>query len=107
MDCLMSDKAAAGFLTLDIDRTGNVVIVRCQGKLVAGVSDVLYIKARQLIPDTKRIVLDLTDQYAKAVFSRRCSPQFGQKMCYCSGGRSYRCVYGASVLCIGKLAFTP
>ncbi len=55
----MSDKAAASFLMLDIDRTGNAVIVRCHGKLEAGVSDVLYIKVRQLIPDTKRIVLDL------------------------------------------------
>jgi anti-sigma B factor antagonist len=35
--------------------------VRCHGKLVAGVNDVLYLKVRQLIPDTKRIVLDLTD----------------------------------------------
>ena len=105
MDCLMSDKAAASFLTLD--RTGNTVIVRCHGKLEAGVSDVLYIKVRQLIADTKRIVLDLTDQYARAVFGRRCSPQFGQKMyCRC-GGRSYRCVYGVSVLCIRKSAFTP
>jgi len=29
--------------------------------LVAGVDDVLYLKVRQLIPDSKRIVLDLTD----------------------------------------------
>ena len=91
----MSDKAAASFLMLDIDRTGNAIIVRCHGKLEAGVSDVLY------------IVLDLTDQYARAVLGRRCSPQFGQKMCYCCGGRSYRCVYGASVLCIRKSAFAP
>jgi anti-sigma B factor antagonist len=29
--------------------------------LVAGVNDSLYLEVRQLFPDTKRIVLDLTD----------------------------------------------
>ena len=48
-------------LTLDIERTGDVAVVRCRGKLVAGVNDMLYAKVRQLIPDSKRIVLDLTD----------------------------------------------
>jgi anti-sigma B factor antagonist len=57
----MSDEAVAGLLTLDIERTGNAAIVRCSGKLVAGVTDILYAKVSQLIPDTKRIVLDLTD----------------------------------------------
>ena len=56
----MPDKAA-NFLTLDIDRADNYAVVRCHGKLMAGVSDILYIRVRQLIPDTKRIVLDLTD----------------------------------------------
>jgi len=56
----MPDKAAH-FLTLDIDRAGNSAVVRCHGKLMAGVSDILYIRVRQLIPDTKRIVLDLSD----------------------------------------------
>jgi anti-sigma B factor antagonist len=57
---LMSDKAASSLLTLDIHRTGNTAVVRCHGKLVAGVNDVLYVKASQLFPDTKRVVLDLT-----------------------------------------------
>ena len=57
----MSDEAAASRLTLDIDRAGNAAVVRCRGKLVVGVNDFLYIKVSQLIPDTKRIVLDLTD----------------------------------------------
>jgi anti-sigma B factor antagonist len=48
-------------LTLDIERTGTTVIVRCQGKLVSGVDDILYNKVKQLLPDSKRIVLDLTD----------------------------------------------
>jgi anti-sigma B factor antagonist len=57
----MPDEAAASLLTLDIDRTGSVAVVRCRGKLVAGVNDLLYSQVSQLIPDTKQIVLDLTD----------------------------------------------
>jgi anti-anti-sigma factor len=57
----MSGPLTASPLTLDIERTGNVAVVRCRGKLVAGVNDMLYAKISQLIPDSKRIVLDLTD----------------------------------------------
>jgi len=56
----MPDQAAS-LLTLDIDRTGDTAVVRCHGKVVAGVSDIFYIRVRQLVPGTKRIVLDLTD----------------------------------------------
>jgi anti-sigma B factor antagonist len=55
----MSDNAAV--LTLDMERSGSTVVVRCHGRLVAGADDVLYYKVRQLLPDTKKIVLDLTD----------------------------------------------
>ncbi len=48
-------------LTLDIHRNGATVVVRCHGKLVAGVDDVLYTKVKELIPHSKRIILDLTD----------------------------------------------
>lgn len=57
----MSQHAAAELLTLDIERDGNLVVVRCHGKLVAGVSDMLYNETRKLLPGTKRMVLDLTD----------------------------------------------
>jgi anti-sigma B factor antagonist len=57
----MSDKAATSLLALDIYRADNIAVVRCHGKLVAGVSDVLYAEVSQIIPDAKRIVLDLTD----------------------------------------------
>jgi anti-sigma B factor antagonist len=57
----MSDQTAAGLLTLDIERTGSAVVVHCHGKLVAGVSDLLYSRVKQLLPDSKRIVLDLSD----------------------------------------------
>ena len=48
-------------LTLEVDQSGGVPVVRCHGKLVAGVSDMFYDKVHQLIPGTKRIVLDLSD----------------------------------------------
>lgn len=57
----MPDQATASLLTLDIDRAGHVAVVRCHGNLMAGSSDLLYIPVRQLMPDAKRIVLDLTD----------------------------------------------
>ena len=57
----MSGEATASHLTLDVDRTGNAAVVRCSGKLVAGVNDLLYLEVSQLIPGAKRIVLDLTD----------------------------------------------
>lgn len=57
----MPDKPAASPLTFDIERSGDVVTVKCHGRLVAGVSDPLYTAVRKLIPDSKRIVLDLTD----------------------------------------------
>ena len=39
----------------------NAAIVRCQGRLVMGENDQLQSKIRELIPDNKRIVLDLTE----------------------------------------------
>jgi anti-sigma B factor antagonist len=48
-------------LTLDIDRTCNPIVVRCHGKLLAGNADLLYNQVKPLLPDSKRIVLDLTD----------------------------------------------
>jgi anti-sigma B factor antagonist len=58
---LMSDKATAIPLTLDVVRAGDAFVVHCNGKLVAGVNDILYVKVSKLIPATKRIVLDLTN----------------------------------------------
>jgi anti-sigma B factor antagonist len=52
---------APTFLTLDIERKADVVIVQCRGKLVAGVSDCLHSEACKYLPGTKRMILDLTD----------------------------------------------
>ena len=54
-------RASSTTLTFEVDRSGDVPVVRCHGKLVAGVSDGFYGKVHQLIPGTKRIVLDLSD----------------------------------------------
>jgi anti-sigma B factor antagonist len=48
-------------LSVDIDRDGATAVVKCGGKLVAGVNDFLYTEVSCLIPDTKRIVLDLSE----------------------------------------------
>ena len=48
-------------LTFEIERANDQALVRCHGKLVAGLNEMFYAKVRPLIPDTKRIVLDLTD----------------------------------------------
>jgi anti-sigma B factor antagonist len=48
-------------LTLDIDRNARPIVVRCHGKLVAGVGDVLYSQVKPLVSEHKRIILDLTD----------------------------------------------
>jgi len=54
-------QAAAALLSLEVERTGDVSTVKCRGKLVLGVCDVIACKVRELIPTSKRIVLDLTD----------------------------------------------
>lgn len=56
----MTDKAPASPLTFEITHAGDAVVVRCNGRLVAGVNDRLYVAVCKLIPGTKRIVLDLT-----------------------------------------------
>jgi anti-sigma B factor antagonist len=58
---LMPNPTAEKSLTLEIDRDGDTAIVRCTGRLIAGVSDFFYNKVKQLMPDHKRIVLDFTN----------------------------------------------
>jgi anti-sigma B factor antagonist len=57
----MPDQPAPPRLSLEIERTDNVTIVRCHGQIVSEVSNILYSKVRPMIPVTKRIVLDLSD----------------------------------------------
>ena len=57
----MPDQAAPRQLTLEIERTDSVAVVRCHGQLVSGLASVLYSDVRPLISNTKRVVLDMSD----------------------------------------------
>ena len=59
-------------LSFEIDRSGDVAVVRCHGKLVAGVTDMFYNQIHQLIPGTTRIVLDLSDLIRVSAKSAGC-----------------------------------
>ena len=37
------------------------MVVQCRGKLIAGVTGILHAEVKRLIPQTNRIILDLTD----------------------------------------------
>ena len=56
----MPDQVADCVLTLEIERKPEVAVVLLRGRLVAEVSGNFYTRIRQLIPEYKRIVLDLT-----------------------------------------------
>jgi anti-sigma B factor antagonist len=48
-------------LTVETERKPDCILVHLKGRLVSGVCSFLYNKIHALIPDTKFIVLDLTD----------------------------------------------
>jgi anti-sigma B factor antagonist len=52
---------ATSSLALTVERDGQTAIVICTGRLVSGVSDRLSTQVKELIPECKRIVLDLKD----------------------------------------------
>jgi anti-sigma B factor antagonist len=59
---LIPDPSAAPVLTIDIEHyAGDVAVVRCRGKLVAGATNILYSRVDALMPETQRVVLDLSD----------------------------------------------
>jgi anti-anti-sigma factor len=54
--------AAEPGLTLDIElHAGDMAIVRCHGRLVAGTTQILYSEVDALMPEIQRVVLDLSD----------------------------------------------
>jgi anti-sigma B factor antagonist len=57
----MPHSATGPVLTIDVERIGEVAVVHCHGRLVAGATDVLYLGVKELVPGTKRIILDLTE----------------------------------------------
>jgi anti-sigma B factor antagonist len=58
----MPEKAPAPVLSIDIERyAGDMAIVRCHGRLVAGSTHILYAQVDALMPEIQRVVLDLSD----------------------------------------------
>lgn len=57
----MPNASAVNSLTLDVEHKGTQAIVHCHGRLVAGVGNILYARVQELLPESKCIVLDLTD----------------------------------------------
>ena len=57
----MTEKAAVSGLELAVERCDDYVVVRCKGRLVAGVTDRFYREIGELIPGNKRIVLEMSE----------------------------------------------
>lgn len=57
----MTTSAAVNSLTFSVERNGATATVHCRGRLVAGVCGEFYAKIKPLFPESKRVVLDLTD----------------------------------------------
>jgi anti-sigma B factor antagonist len=56
------EPASTPNLTLDIELCpGDMAVVRCHGKLIAGTTNLLYTKVDELMPEIQRVVLDLSD----------------------------------------------
>ncbi len=51
--------ATAPALTLTTEDHGEVAVVHCRGKLALGVTDLLYTPVAQMVPNHRRIILDL------------------------------------------------
>ena len=57
----VSDSRNQSQLTIETDHGPETTVVKCRGKLVAGITEPLYHKVHDLMPQTRRVVLDLTD----------------------------------------------
>lgn len=48
-------------LTFEIRRDGDATVVKCHGRLVAGTSQEFYEEVKQLLPQTKQVIVDLAE----------------------------------------------
>jgi len=46
-------------LSFEIERDGDTAVVKCHGRLVAGTTEELYQEVKNLLPQTKVVVVDL------------------------------------------------
>ncbi|HLJ79259.1 MAG TPA: STAS domain-containing protein [Acidobacteriaceae bacterium] len=57
----MASPAASSVISIEIERKGETALVKLRGRLIAGVNGLVYSQVRPLIPEAKRIVLDLAE----------------------------------------------
>ncbi len=57
----MTGVAPGRIMEFVIERCDETAVVRCSGRLVSGVNDRFYREVGALIPDNKRIVLDMAE----------------------------------------------
>jgi anti-sigma B factor antagonist len=48
-------------LVFQIERSGDTAVVKCRGRLVAGATEDLYREVKDLLPQTKSVVVDLEE----------------------------------------------
>lgn len=57
----MAVQAVSSMISVEIERKGDTALVRLRGRLIAGTHSLVYSQVRPLIPDAKRVVLDLAE----------------------------------------------
>jgi anti-sigma B factor antagonist len=55
----MGEQAVSNLLTIEVEKKGDVTLVKCQGRLIAGLSDQLHGQVKPLLTEAKRVVVDL------------------------------------------------
>jgi anti-sigma B factor antagonist len=55
----MPNPESTSVLTLHVEKKGDMTLVVLRGRLIAGVNDAVYGQIRPLMPEARRIVLDL------------------------------------------------
>ena len=48
-------------LTFEVERNGDAAVVTCHGRLVAGTSEEFYQGVKQILPQSKSVIIDLAD----------------------------------------------
>jgi anti-anti-sigma factor len=57
----MPEEVAAKPLTYDVEREGETAVVKCHGRLVAGLTDAFYSELKEVTSSSKVLVLELED----------------------------------------------
>jgi anti-sigma B factor antagonist len=54
-------EASEKVLTFEIERDGDTAVVKCHGRLVAGTTEEFYQGVKDLLPQTKLVIVDLAE----------------------------------------------